>query len=235
MQEIESLNQTVNHLTGAVDFWNHLMLWGLGIAAVAAAWIGVSTRLVVVRSKQLTVAQDLLASAKDAQLQDDLKSKDIEIGHLQLQTEQERLARVKLELQMMPRRLSGKQMTLLENLLRPKPGTIVIVSALLDGESTDIADDFDVAFNKAGWKTLRYKTRITDKRDVEIGTVVGTDDGGEAKEIGGFLLKSGVTAVTTFFSPDDQTISPRFQKNVLYLVVNHKPETPKIGHEKSNE
>jgi hypothetical protein len=55
--EIDCLTAHVNHLTAAFDFWNRWMLWGLGVAALAAVWIGLTTRLTIVRSKQLTVAQ----------------------------------------------------------------------------------------------------------------------------------------------------------------------------------
>lgn len=71
--EIDSLTQRVTDLTYAVDFWNRWMLWGLVAASVAALWIVGATRLTVVRSKQLSMAQELLDSAKERQLQLDLK------------------------------------------------------------------------------------------------------------------------------------------------------------------
>ncbi len=42
--EIDSLAQRVKLLTDAFDFWNRWMLFGLGFAALAAIWIGVTTR-----------------------------------------------------------------------------------------------------------------------------------------------------------------------------------------------
>lgn len=72
MSEIQALTVRTQELSNAVDFWNAVMLGGLAIAALAALWIGISTRLVVVRSGQLTDAQNLLTAAKDRQLRSDL-------------------------------------------------------------------------------------------------------------------------------------------------------------------
>jgi multidrug efflux pump subunit AcrA (membrane-fusion protein) len=80
VSEIQSLTQRINELGGAVDFWNVVMLWGLALAAVAAVVIGVSTRLVVVRTGQLGDLQGQLIAAKDRQLQADLKEKDRQIA-----------------------------------------------------------------------------------------------------------------------------------------------------------
>src|SRR6185437_3376840 len=71
--EIDCLTAQVNHLTAAFDSWNQWMLWGLGVAALTAVWIGLTTRMTIVRSRQLTVAQGQLAAAKEAQLKLDLQ------------------------------------------------------------------------------------------------------------------------------------------------------------------
>jgi hypothetical protein len=118
VSDIQSLTQTVRDLSQRVDLWNQLMLWGLGFTVIAALFVLVATRMVVFRSGQLSSAQELLSAAKDRQLQDDLKAKDIEIGNLKIRSdtaesgiataqvvaakanllaEQEKLARVKIE------------------------------------------------------------------------------------------------------------------------------------------
>jgi len=125
--EIDSLTRRVTDLTDAVDFWNRWMIFGLVAAMAAAGWIVLTTRLVVIRGKELAIAQGQLDSAKDRQLQADLKEKDIEIGKLKIKAdtaeggiasaqaeaananllaEQEKLARVKIEKQLAPRLLS---------------------------------------------------------------------------------------------------------------------------------
>jgi hypothetical protein len=77
--EIDSLIRRVKHFTDAVNFWNRWMLWGLALAAVAAFWIVISTRLTVIRAKQLSDTQGQLDAAKDRKLRQDLSDKEAEI------------------------------------------------------------------------------------------------------------------------------------------------------------
>jgi hypothetical protein len=55
------------------------MIWGLAIAAIAAIFVLISTRVVVAKSKELSQAQDHLGDAKDKQLKIDLRAKDAQI------------------------------------------------------------------------------------------------------------------------------------------------------------
>jgi hypothetical protein len=95
--EVESLAARVRELSQNVDFWNVVMLWGLALAAVAAVVIGISTRLVIVRSRQQSEAQELLSEAKDRKLALDLRDKDLKIAEVNKATEDERVARVRLQ------------------------------------------------------------------------------------------------------------------------------------------
>src|SRR5216683_5223045 len=85
--EIESLTLRVGELSRSVDLWNLLMLWGLAGAMTAAAFVLLTTRIIVTRTGELTKAQDLLSSAKDRQLQSDLRLKDVEIGTLKVRSD----------------------------------------------------------------------------------------------------------------------------------------------------
>jgi hypothetical protein len=85
--EIKALTVRADRLNHAVDFWNHWMIAGLILAAIAAVLIVLATRLVVLRTKQLAVAQAQLESAKDRQLNADLKDKDLEIQGLKTAAE----------------------------------------------------------------------------------------------------------------------------------------------------
>lgn len=87
MLEIKELTERVQELSKSVDLWNTVMLWGLFFAAVAAAWVGISTRLVIVRTGQQAKAEELLNAAKERQLQADLKEKDVELGKLKLRSD----------------------------------------------------------------------------------------------------------------------------------------------------
>jgi hypothetical protein len=85
--EIKALAVQADRLNHAVDFWNHWMIAGLILAAIAAVLIVLATRLVVLRTKQLAVAQGQLETAKDRQLNADLKDKDLEIQGLKTTAE----------------------------------------------------------------------------------------------------------------------------------------------------
>lgn len=78
--EIKSLTERTDRLIHAVDFWNEWMIAGLILAAVAAVLIVLATRMVVLRTQELTDAQGQLAGAKEAQLTLDLKEKDRQIA-----------------------------------------------------------------------------------------------------------------------------------------------------------
>lgn len=109
MSEIQSLTLRVRALSESADFWNNVMLWSLAFAALAAVAIGISSWMAVSRSKQLSTAQDLLTDAKE-------REKEVKIAELGRQTaeankatEDERLARVKLEAGVAWRHLTEKQ------------------------------------------------------------------------------------------------------------------------------
>src|SRR5579859_2572024 len=101
--DISSLSEHVDRLTRAVDFWNGWMVAGLVIAAIAALWLAITTRLTIVKQKELTVAQGELDSAKERQLQSQLSAANE-------RTAQADLKRVELENRMVdifgPRQLT---------------------------------------------------------------------------------------------------------------------------------
>ncbi len=79
MSEIQSLTLRAQDLTRSVDWWNTAMVWGLAIAAIAAVFVLISTRVVVAKAKELSQVQDQLGEAKGKQLAVDLKAKDTQI------------------------------------------------------------------------------------------------------------------------------------------------------------
>src|ERR1700722_1325041 len=76
MSEIQSLTLRVQKLSHSVDWWNTAMIWGLALAAIAAVFVVVATRIVVTRTGELSAAQDLLGEAKD-------REKDVKIAEAQ--------------------------------------------------------------------------------------------------------------------------------------------------------
>src|ERR1700688_4425761 len=73
MASIEELTTTVKTLGAAVDRWNSAMTAALVIAALAAIAVVVTTRLALVRARELGDKQTELIKAKDADLADNLK------------------------------------------------------------------------------------------------------------------------------------------------------------------
>jgi hypothetical protein len=231
--EIDSLTSRVAQLTNAFDFWNRWMLVGLGFAAFAAIWIGLTTRLTIVRSKQLAVAQRELDGAKDANLQLDLKDKEGQIATLETNAgiRQERAAIAEknlLELrdQVEPRRLTGSQKAELTKLLTGGgPNGVAIVTPIMDGEAADFADDFKSAVESANWQTARIVNRISSKFGIAVVTCEGTQGPVLllAKRLSNALSEVGVAHELTTFKDGDASTSPAFQAGYLYLVVEHKP------------
>jgi hypothetical protein len=111
MSEIESLASRVRDLSQSVDWWNSAMIWGLALAALAALFVLIATRVVVTRAAQLSAAQDSLSSAKDRRLQSDLKDKDVKIAETNL-------ARIKIEQSIAWRRLTSQQQSDIGTTLR---------------------------------------------------------------------------------------------------------------------
>ena len=78
--EIQSLTLRVNALNQSVDWWNTAMVWALVFAALAALAVVVTTRVALMRAKELGDVQAELIQAKDRQLTLDLKDKDSKIA-----------------------------------------------------------------------------------------------------------------------------------------------------------
>jgi len=111
----------------------------------------------LVRARELDDKQTELIKAKDADLADNLKAKDVRIAESERKaagarerTEYERTARLALQRQLAARRLTGSQKDELSRALRGRPDAVAIVSTMLDGEGSDLADDFEAAIRQPG-------------------------------------------------------------------------------------
>lgn len=148
-------------------------------------------------------------------------------------------AQRRLETQVAPRRLTGEQRAELTKLLQNNsdPVGIVVVSALLDPESSDFADDFSAAIADAKWKTLRVKNRLTQKTGISVGTVEGTpelDPWGRhipklRESICAALKGIGIAYQDVTFGTDDlHSTNPPFEPGPVYLVIEHKPPIERL-------
>jgi hypothetical protein len=133
------------------------MLWGLAMAAFAAVFVVIATRIVVNRTAKLSETQELLSAAKVRQLQSDLKGKDIEIGNLNLLVEQERLARVELQKLVQWRTISPEQQKAIAARLKRFPGVRIAFSVNAgDPESFAFATEIATAAAEAGWSIIAF-------------------------------------------------------------------------------
>lgn len=132
--------------------------------------------------------------------------------------------RVELEAKVSPRRLSGDQKSTLAKLLSGKKGGAIIVSSLLDAESSDFADDFDAALREAKWETMRIRNRAVTAYGVSLGTYEGTDTLPYTQWLSDALTAIKIEHEIKTFGEEDRTrISPYFEKGYLYLVIDKKP------------
>jgi hypothetical protein len=228
---MQSLALRVQRLNQDVDFWNTAMIWALIFAAIAAIAVVVTTRIALVRAKQLTDAQELLASAKELEVKADLTDKEFKIAGLNKEAEALRQSNLALQTRLTDlhkqteaRHLTSDQKSHLTNLLSSPPNTqgIAIVSPIADGEAADFVDDFNSAFKGAHWDTLLIPNRITNSFGVSVVTAGGVSPE-RIKRVSDALTSVGVSHNLSTFKNGDASTSPAFQSGYLYLVVEHKP------------
>ncbi|MFI4974898.1 MAG: hypothetical protein ACHP84_10200 [Caulobacterales bacterium] len=136
------------------------------------------------------------------------------------------LARLKLEVRIAPRRLTGSQRAAFEGALHPTSGMpLIVASRVVDAESGDFADDLAGALKEGHWPNVSRSMNwiTTEHRGVFVATVEGTSTP-EVGDLIAALKRAGITAEPMTISGDDlQTISPWFVPGTLYLLVGVKP------------
>ena len=156
MSEIDSLTHVVKRLNESVDFWNGLMIWGLVLAAIAALVVVGSTRLVVIRSKQLATAQGNLFDAKDAELRTNLANTSLEAEALRRDNLVLEKDVLKLRARTEYRHLTSEQQTTVRKAMKEYEGqTFVLVVYTSESDSSALGDDIRFTLDGvggAGWK-----------------------------------------------------------------------------------
>jgi hypothetical protein len=139
-------------------------------------------------------------------------------GSLKAQVE---LAKLRKETE--ARRLTGEQKEKLRSMLQGHPTPLGIVSRLLDGESSDFADDLAAALHSAHRKAVRIANWTESKYGVFVGTLAGSETP-EVKMLSDALESIGVHNSTVTITQDQvNKASPYFEPHVLYLLVGQKP------------
>lgn len=156
MPSIESLTRRAGDLNNAVDSWNSAMILSLVLAALAAIAVVVTTRLALVRTKQLSETQAELLKAKDDQLALDLKEKDLRIAEA---NERANTASLELAKFKSPRSLSAEQISLLVSAMG-KFGNIQFdgaVGPVNDPEPMVFFDQIAKGLSAAGWRQIAWQ------------------------------------------------------------------------------
>ena len=224
----------------ALDAWNNVMVSSLGVAAIAAVVVVVSTFAVVRLTKQEAEdaqrdleAYKLTVEGKVA----DAKREGIEAGKaagdallraasLEKQAEELKKANLELEAQIQPRRVSGANLQkMMDELSKVRPQPVAVVSRILDAEGQDFGDDLENALKGAKWQTVRFSNWLCTDKGVFIATVEGTPMPPEIESaIAAALDAAKIEHKTITISGEDiNRMSPHFQSNVLYLLVGVKP------------
>jgi hypothetical protein len=224
----------------AADFWFSAFSWLLVVAAIL---VGIATYGVTIMGSAKERFADERISANEAETARAIAESDAakegvaqsnaeaaraneHSKRLEIELEKERGDRLKLEARLAPRRISGEAAGYLVAALSetPAPGTIRIVSAILDQESTDFADDLAAVIGKTQWKGVRISLWTRPIKGVAIATTEGSVPPSAAVALSGALDVAGISHVTTTISAADlKTIPPGFRPGALYLLVGTKP------------
>lgn len=228
VSEIQSLSLRVQDISRSLDWWNTAMIWGLALAAIAAVFVVLATRIIVTRAGQLSAAQGRLSEAKDRQLQSDLKTKDVEIGTLRVRadtaegaiatatkeaaeatkaTEDERIERLRLEAQIAPRRLTVGQKakiavncTLFKSMFEGK--RVRVVSYSLDTEGFIFSEQIVSSLRASGMAVDDDSMSVRPTGTFIMGINVFGSDSKLAREIANAIGSSGSPVAVSFVETD---------------------------------
>jgi hypothetical protein len=219
--------------------WEQWMLGSLGLAALAAVAVVVSTTAVVFltraaaeKAKQeldeykLTVAGQVADAQKEGiEAGKTAGNALIRAAALEKEAQQLKAANLALEIQIQPRRLTGENSAKLSDALtKIKPLPIGIVSRLFDPEGADFADDLSNSFTAAHWQAVRQKDWTVSDKGVAIASMEGTLIPTElATALLAALDAANVKGtIRTIPETERNTTSAHFQPNALYLLVGAK-------------
>jgi hypothetical protein len=210
-----------------VDFWNALIVVSLIVAALAAVFVAVTTRIGFVRSKQLTAVQTKLIQAKDVQLAYDLKGKDERIAEANqlAAAAEERAAEANLALEQFkaPRTLTHDQQQRIAEKIRHFGAIPFDFAIQQNTESQGFMEQIALALKSGGWQRIGADAGISmkfrdDRPAVGIVNAIGieiqmakskkSEWGAPAVALANALTVEGVViaGVNAFEGPTDKAI-----------------------------
>ena len=158
MPEIQSLTDAVNRLTQKVDFWNKAVVWALFAAALVAVLVVITTRMAVVRTRELSDAQNRLMQEKDREvkiaqrrLELDLSQQEERTAKAQKDAADAALALAKFK---EPRTIPPEDQQKLIAALKPFAGEKFALAVFPDPEPLALARTLDTLLKSAGWQRV---------------------------------------------------------------------------------
>lgn len=162
--DIQALASRMQSLNQSVEWWNAAIIWALIFAAFAAIAVVVTTRIALMRAKQLADTQAELIQAKDNQLASDLKDKDLKIAEAGEKAAKatERAAQAELELAKFkqPRTLTQEQQERIVFKLKAFPSQRFAAYVFSDQEAIDLANTIGHILDRAQWVVQRPDSDI---------------------------------------------------------------------------
>lgn len=151
---------------------------------------------------------------------------ELQLAEANARAEADRLERVKLELRIAPRRLTGDLSNSFTNALAgAEKLNIVIVSRIVDAEGMRFAKDIGAAFQQAGWSTQTFHNWTESLSGLLLATVMPSHIQADLEQKLRAAFIAGGYEVEIRMIPTDKlaTMSPHFQAGVLYVLVGAKP------------
>jgi ABC-type multidrug transport system fused ATPase/permease subunit len=171
--DIQSLTEKASFFQKSFDFWTTGNVWFVALAVILAFIVFFTQFMAVRRAKELSQAQSELLSAKDKQLDEDLKNKDLHIAEakerassadkisgeanlraakLEKEAANARLETERLKESIAWRTLSQESALALEKVLTSKPGSVNLRYMDGDPEALFLAIQISQILGKAKWQ-----------------------------------------------------------------------------------
>lgn len=241
MPDLSSISGQIEQLENAYTLWNSWAVRftaGAAICAILAAVCAVEYFLTSYRanniSRRLNEAVKKESRLKDEQRQTEIAMLNLDVAKAQKEVEQEKIARLKIEEKVAPRRLTKEQQETIARKLSPLAGEIINVLIYRgDVEAWFLADQIKIALGGAtgaGW--IVHSATVTEFNRAFSGIVVETTLRADPKTVSAAKALVSVLSAEKLVvrGPSPVLESLRFEafgklssEAGIHLVVGNKP------------
>lgn len=234
-QELIQLTHQRQQLSDKVDQWNSGMVFSLVLTLLAAAAVLVTTRMVIVRSKQLAGVQDRLENANDKQATANRLQLEHDLSVQQERTAKAETALLHLQQQLKGREVTPKQMAALKAIAVGRAKGIVTIQKLDgDPEAVEYARQLFNTLKAAGWTPEYSPGILIGGMPVGFNLSVYSQEPQETDSDGNLMspsssvfygqtLRNSLKAVGITVNKYQVQTGPPIPRDSVYLAVGHKP------------